>query len=116
MSSPLIVSRGAILEVDAADITTSFTLIGVLPAFTRIIKIKGNLNGAVYLTYDPSVEQIWMASGMSQVEDHCANTPSNLQTWGEPSGRPYYIKWDGSAPGSPTGKLVIETNVSQAGV
>ncbi len=122
-----VVNRSALLELDAADVDTSYVAIGVLPGPTRCIKIKSTLNGAFYLTYDTSVDQMWFpappldgdgnaASGIAQVEDHTANSPANADVWEEPKNRTYYIKWDTSAPASPSGKIVIECNIPQTGV
>lgn len=122
-----VVNRATLLEMAAGSVTTSYTAIGSLPGPTRCIKIKSTLNGAFYLTYDISANQMWFplppldsdgnaASGIAQVEDHTANSPANADVWEEPKNRTYYIKWDTSAPASPSGKIVIECNIPQTGV
>lgn len=127
MSISRVVNRAELLEIDASNVSTSYVLIGVLPGPTRSVKIKSTLNGAFYLTYDTSKNQMWFpappldgdgnaACGIGQVEDHTSNSPANGDVFDEPKGRPYYIKWDGSAPSNPTGKLVIECNTPQTGV
>lgn len=111
-----VVNRGVLLEIDAATVGTSYTFVGVLPGPARVIKFKNYLNGAVYLTYDLTENQMWFPASLYQIENHTANSPANGDVWDEPQGRAYYIKWDGSAPGSPTGKFVIETDVPKSGV
>lgn len=111
-----VVNRAPLIEMSAASVTTSYTSIGVLPGPCRCIKLKSSLNGDVYLTYDVTKNHIWLSAGMSQVEDHTSNSPANGDVWEEPKGREYFIKWDGDAPVSPTGKVVIEFNIPQVGV
>ena len=116
MAITRVVNRGTLLEIDASDIDTSYVAIGQLSGAARSIKFKGYLNGDVYLTYDPTQDQMWFPSGLvGQVEDHTSNSPANADVWEEPKGRTYYIRWD-SAPSSPSGKFFIETNVPQSGV
>jgi hypothetical protein len=51
---------------------------------------------------------ISLSAGEKDGDDLTGNAPSNADIFDEVQGRSYYVKWKGSAPGSPTGDITIE--------
>lgn len=90
-------------EVASADLTTSYVALGgPLEHRAYIVTVMNNTNGDVYLTRDSTKNQKRIAAQSGRVSDYKTDDAvdgKDVQ---------YYVKWAGSAPGSPTGDFWLE--------
>lgn len=97
------VKNEAIREVAASSLTTSYVALGApLEHRAYIVTVVNNTNGEVYLTRTPTQNEKRFPAPSSRVSDYKSDDAVD----GE--GTQYYVKWAGSAPGSPTGNFWIE--------
>lgn len=88
----------AIRSLGFAGISGTYALVGTPTTnATRLICFTNNTNGDVFFTYDPTVDQLFVAAGSFKLFDICSNRddrngvyllPSNLQWWVKQSSAP----------------------------
>ncbi len=93
--------------VASASITTSYVAAVTLSSPAASIFIKNGTNGDVLVGIDGSTAKWGFPASSGAAYDICTNSPKNNQLL-QNEGTTLYVKWNGSAPMSPTGNLYIE--------
>ena len=93
--------------VASASITTSYVLAVTLAFPAVMVGVKNGTNGDVLIGFDGTTAKWGFPASSGSAYDFQTNSPkiSNVML---PEGTTLYVKWNGSAPGSPTGNLYIE--------
>jgi hypothetical protein len=93
--------------VTSASITTSYVAVVTLNSPTVLAAVKNGTNGDVLIGTDGSTAIWGFPANSGAVYDVRTNSPqiANLML---PTGTVLYLKWNGSAPGTPSGNLYIE--------
>jgi hypothetical protein len=105
-----------LIAIAASSITTGFVEIplfasgfseGVTTSSTVMVAVKNGTNGDVLISFDGTNVKWGFPASSGTAYDVRTNSPqvSNLML---PSGTTFQVKWNGSAPGIPTGNLYIE--------
>jgi hypothetical protein len=93
--------------VAAASITTSYVAAVTLAHPTIMAAVKNGTNGDVLIGFDASTAKWGFPASSGTAYDVRTNAPQNDELM-LAAGTTLYIKWNGSAPVSPTGNLYIE--------
>jgi len=93
--------------VASASVTTSYVAAVTLTSPAVMVAVKNGTNGDILIGIDGSTA-IWgfpPSSGAAYDIKTNSPKPSELML---PNGTTLFIKWNGSAPGAPTGNVYIE--------
>lgn len=93
--------------VAASSITTSYVAAVTVALPVVSMFIKNGTNGDVLLGIDGSTAKWGFPASSGGAYDVTTNSPTHNQLMLS-EGTTVYIKWNGSAPGSPTGNVYIE--------
>lgn len=93
--------------VSSASITTSYVAVVTVTAPVVMMAIKNGTNGDVVLGIDGSTAKWGFPASSGGAYDVTTNSPTHNQLMLS-VGTVVYIKWQGSAPGSPAGNVYIE--------
>jgi len=93
--------------VASGSVTTSYVAAVTLTSPCVMIAVKNGTNGDILIGID-GVTAIWgFPANSGTAYDFTTNSPNVAQLM-FPSGTALFLKWNGSAPGSPTGNIYIE--------
>ncbi len=93
--------------VASGSLTTSFVAAVTVNLPVIMLGIKNGTNGDVVLGIDGSTAKWGFPASSGGAYDITTNSPTHNQLMLS-EGTVIYIKWQGSAPGSPTGNVYIE--------
>ena len=93
--------------VASSSITTSYVAAVTVSLPVVMMGIKNGTNGDVVFGIDGSTAKWGFPPSSGGAYDVTTNSPTNNQLM-LAEGTTVYIKWQGSAPGSPTGNVYIE--------
>lgn len=93
--------------VSAGSLTTSFVAAVTTSLRTVCMLVKNGTNGDVVLSFDGTNAKMGFPASSGTAYDMRTNAPFETQLMLS-EGTTVYVKWQGSAPGSPTGNLYIE--------
>lgn len=108
MSYSNVVQWEELTVVASADITTSFVSAVVTSSQAVAMLVKNGTNGDVVLGIDGTTAKWGFPASSGSAYDVNANAPLPSRLLMLAKGTDVYVKWQGSAPGSPTGNLYIE--------
>lgn len=93
--------------VAAGSITTSYVAAVTVSLPVVMMGIKNGTNGDVVLGIDGSTAKWGFPASSGGAYDVTTNSPTHNQLMLS-QGTTIYLKWEGSAPGSPSGNVYIE--------
>ncbi len=93
--------------IASADVTTSYVAAVTVTKPVIAMFIKNGTNGDVVFGIDGSTAKWGFPASSGAAYDVTANSPTHNQLMLS-QGTTLYVKWEGSAPGSPTGNIYIE--------
>lgn len=93
--------------VSAASLTTGYVAAVTVTRPVVAMFIKNGTNGDVVLGIDGTTAKWGMPPTSGTVYDITTNSPTHNQLMLS-QGTTIFVKWQGSAPGSPTGNLYLE--------
>jgi hypothetical protein len=93
--------------VAASGLTTSYVAVVTVALPVVMMGIKNGANGDVVLGIDGSTAKWGFPASSGGAYDVTTNSPTHNQLMLQ-QGTTIYIKWEGSAPGTPTGNVYIE--------
>jgi hypothetical protein len=93
--------------VASASITTSYVAAVTVSLPVVMMGIKNGTNGDIVLGIDGTTAKWGFPASSGGAYDVTTNSPTHNQLMLS-EGTTVYIKWQGSAPGSPTGNVYIE--------
>lgn len=93
--------------VAASSITTSYVAAVTLTSPAIMSAVKNGTNGDVLVGFDGTTDKWGFPASSGSAYDYQTNSPkiSNVML---PEGTTFFVKWNGSAPGTPTGSVYIE--------
>lgn len=95
--------------VAAASITTSYVAAVTLSSAATMFAVKNGTNGDVLISFDGTNAKLGFPPTSGSAYDIRTNAPYSTSTnYLLPANTNLSIKWNGSAPASPTGNLYIE--------
>lgn len=93
--------------VAASAITTGYVAAVTLAHPTIVMLCKNGTNGDVLLGTDATTAKWGFPASSGSAYDIRTNAPQNNELM-LPANTTIYIKWNGTAPGTPTGNLYLE--------
>lgn len=93
--------------VASSDLTTSYVAVVTVALPVVMMGIKNGTNGDVVLGIDGSTAKWGFPASSGGAYDVTTNSPTHNQLMLQ-QGTTIYIKWQGSAPMTPTGNVYIE--------
>lgn len=93
--------------VSSASITTGYVAAVTLSSPCSMAAVKNGTNGDVVIGFDGTTAKWGFPASSGSAYDFTTNSPHITDTM-LPQGTTLYVKWQGSAPGAPTGNLYIE--------
>jgi hypothetical protein len=93
--------------VASGSVTTSFVAAVTITSPAVAMLIKNGTNGDIVIGIDGITPKWGFPASSGSAYDIKTNAPSNTQLMLQ-NHTTIYVKWQGSAPGTPTGNLYIE--------